>query len=270
MPTAVPIRLAAAVCAAAALSLLVLLGVAAPAQGALGDRPLAKGARGADVKALQSLLSEAGFKSRADGVFGAGTRRAVIRLERELGLRPDGRVTAADVRRIRTALQPAKTPGGFSYSSEREATTRPRAVSAQEAPGAKAVLTEDGLAIPPADAPPAVKQIIAAGNKIATKPYRYGGGHGKWEDSAYDCSGSVSYALYGARLLKSPMPSGSFESWAEPGEGKWVTIYANAGHMYMEVAGLRFDTSGRRKTGSRWQRDPRPTQSYRIRHPEGL
>ena len=178
-------------------------------------------------------------------------------------------MTAGDIRRIRTALEPAKTPGGFSYGSE-DAKTAPRAASAEEAPGAKAVLGADGLAIAPADAPPAVKQIIAAGNKIATKPYRYGGGHGKWEDSAYDCSGSVSYALYGARLLKSPMPSGSFESWAEPGKGEWVTIYANPGHMYMEVAGLRFDTSGRRKTGSRWQRDPRPTQSYRIRHPDGL
>jgi cell wall-associated NlpC family hydrolase len=260
VPTAVPIRLAAAVCAAA-LSALVLLGVAAPAQADLGDRPLAKGARGADVKALQRLLHQAGFASKADGVFGAGTRRAVVRLERELGLRVDGRVTARDIRRIRT---------GFSYTSEREASARPRAVSAQQAAGAKAVLTEDGLAIPPADAPEQVKKVIAAANEIAHKPYRYGGGHGKWKDTGYDCSGSVSYALHGGGLLDASMPSGGFTSWGEAGEGEWITIYANGGHMYMVVAGLRFDTSGRGKTGSRWQRDDRSPSGFTVRHPEGL
>ena len=107
----------------------------------------------------------------------------------------------------------------------------------------------------PADAPAAVKAVIAAGNRIATKPYKYGGGHARWEDSGYDCSGSVSYALHGGGLLSSSMPSGGFTSWGASGQGRWITIYANSGHMYMVVAGLRFDTSG--ASPSRWQSDMR-------------
>ena len=253
---------------AAVLSALVL-GPAA-AQADLGDRPLAKGARGSDVKALQQLLRQAGFASKADGVFGHGTRRAVLRLERELGLRRDGRITSSDLRMIRKALAPSKSAGGFSYTSDTEAKARPRAVSAQQAEGSKAILTEDGLAIPPANAPEEVKKVIAAANEIAHKPYRYGGGHGKWEDSGYDCSGSVSYALHGGGLLERSMPSGGFTSWGEAGEGEWITTYANGGHMYMVVAGLRFDTSGRGKTGSRWQKDDRSPSGFTVRHPEGF
>ena len=138
------------------------------------------------------------------------------------------------------------------------------------APGAKATVGRDGLAVAPADAPPVIKEIIAAGNRIATMPYRYGGGHGKWEDTGYDCSGSVSYALHGAGLLEQSMPSGGFTDWGDAGPGQWVTIYANGGHMYMVVAGLRFDTSGRSKAGTRWQADMRSAGGYSVRHPAGL
>ncbi len=135
---------------------------------------------------------------------------------------------------------------------------------------ANAKLTKDGLAIPPADAPQEVKDVIEAANRIAHKPYRYGGGHGKWEDSGYDCSGSVSYALHGGDLLDSPMPSGSFTSWGEAGKGEWITIYTHGGHIYMVVAGLRFDTSGRGETGSRWQKAMRSPSGFTVRHPKGL
>ena len=264
-----PVAVARWLVAASAAALLMFFAFVAPptAQAALGDRTLSKGARGADVKELQGLLSKAGFRTKRDGVFGRGTARTVRRLERELGIRVDGVVTRVDIQRIRRALAPSSGSGGFSFGEQK---ARARTVSGQEAPGEKAVLTEDGLAIPPAGAPEAVKKVIAAGNEIAKTPYRYGGGHGRWKDTAYDCSGSVSYALYGARLVSSPMASGGFMQWAEKGPGRWITIYANSGHMYMVVAGLRFDTSGRRKNGTRWQRDPRPTQSYAIRHPEGL
>ena len=122
----------------------------------------------------------------------------------------------------------------------------------------------------PAGAPPQVQQIIAAGNEIASKPYKYGGGHGKWDDSGYDCSGSVSYALHGAGLLDEALPSGSFVDWGDPGPGQWVTIYANGGHMYMVVAGLRFDTSGRSNHNTRWQSEQRSSDGYTVRHPPGL
>lgn len=151
-------------------------------------------------------------------------------------------------------------------------TTEPDPIVSTPAPaGSVATIDAKGRAIAPADAPKKVKQIIAAGNKIAFKPYIYGGGHRSWRSKGYDCSGSVSYALRGAKLLKSPLASGDFFGWGEAGEGSWVTIYTKSSHMYMVVAGLRFDTSGRKgKKGSRWQTDMRPTKGFKVRHPEGL
>ena len=236
--------------------------VAAPAEA----RTLTQGQRGKDVRALQQLLRQAGFPAKVDGVFGRGTYRTLRRLERELALTIDGRLTAAELRRIELALRPAGGTGGFST----ESMNRPRAVSAQTTEGAQAELTEDGLAIPPANAPEAVKKVIAAGNEIATTPYRYGGGHGKWQDTGYDCSGSVSYALHGAGLLETAMPSGNFATWGDPGPGQWVTIFANGGHMYAVIAGLRFDTSGRSSAGTRWQAEMRSGKGYVVRHPTGL
>jgi peptidoglycan hydrolase-like protein with peptidoglycan-binding domain len=226
--------------------------------------------RGADVRDLQKLLRRAGFQPRIDGVYGRSTWRTWRRLERELGLPVDGIASRAEIRRLQAALEPADGTGGATFDNA-ESKPKPRALSAQEVPGDKAELTKDGLAVAPANAPQEVKDIIAAANRIAKMPYRYGGGHGKWEDTGYDCSGSVSYALRGAKLLKAPMPSGSFTSWGESGPGEWVTIYANGGHMFMTVAGLRFDTGyGRSATGSRWSAKKRPSSGYAVRHPEGL
>jgi hypothetical protein len=134
----------------------------------------------------------------------------------------------------------------------------------------KATALPNGVALPPLEAPEEVKQIIEAGNAIARSPYLWGGGHGKWLDKGYDCSGSVSFALAAAGLLSGPLASGPLMSWGKPGRGKWVTIYANQGHVFMEVAGIRFDTSGQRVSGSRWQNAMRPTGGFVARHPEGL
>jgi cell wall-associated NlpC family hydrolase len=128
----------------------------------------------------------------------------------------------------------------------------------------------NGIALPPLEAPEAVRQIIEAGNVIARSPYLWGGGHGKWVDKGYDCSGSVSFALAAAGLLDAPLASGPLMSWGGPGPGKWVTIYTNPGHVFMVVAGIRFDTSGQRVTGSRWQNDMRSTAGFVARHPAGL
>jgi cell wall-associated NlpC family hydrolase len=133
-----------------------------------------------------------------------------------------------------------------------------------------AIALGNGVALPPLEAPEAVKQIIEAGNGIARTPYLWGGGHGKWQDTGYDCSGSVSFALAAAGLLNSPLASGPLMSWGEAGKGKWVTIYANAGHVFLVVAGIRFDTSAQRVTGSRWINDPRSTAGFVARHPAGL
>jgi hypothetical protein len=134
----------------------------------------------------------------------------------------------------------------------------------------EAYLTADGVAVAPASAPDEVKAIIEAGNAIATKPYKYGGGHGRWNDTGYDCSGSISYVLHAAGLLDTALDSTDFMSWGERGRGTWVTIRTNPSHAYMIVAGLRFDTSARRQTGSRWTEEMRSARGYRGRHPDGL
>src|SRR5207237_7586865 len=118
--------------------------------------------------------------------------------------------------------------------------------------------------------PPAVAQVMAAGNAIATLPYLYGGGHGSFHANAYDCSGSVSYALAAAGLVTSPLDSTAFESWGEPGPGRWITVYANPGHAFMVVAGWRFDTGALAADGTRWSRALRSTAGFGPRPPPGL
>jgi cell wall-associated NlpC family hydrolase len=134
----------------------------------------------------------------------------------------------------------------------------------------EATALPNGIALPPLEAPEAVRQMIEAGNVIARSPYLWGGGHGKWIDKGYDCSGSVSFVLAAAGYLEAPLASGPLMSWGESGPGKWVTIYSHEGHVWMVVAGVRFDTSGARETGSRWQNDTRSTAGFVARHPPGL
>jgi hypothetical protein len=136
-------------------------------------------------------------------------------------------------------------------------------------------LTPGGLATIPPSAPANVAYIINAANQVARKPYVYGGGHGRlagetFVDNAYDCSGSVSFALAAADLVDRPMDSTALGHYGRAGRGRWVTIYANAGHAFMTVAGLRFDTSGRAEGGSRWQANARTVSGFTARHPPGL
>jgi hypothetical protein len=137
----------------------------------------------------------------------------------------------------------------------------------------------NGRVIAPASAPTRVKRVIAAANRIVEKPYRYGGGHTPFRkgllDSGYDCSGAVSYALFGGRFLRSPLPSGAMMGWGDAGPGQWITVYAHGGHAYLVVAGLRFDTSLRDPdapgplTGPRWSRTLRESAAFVARHPAG-
>ena len=138
-------------------------------------------------------------------------------------------------------------------------------------PTPKARLLSNGMLIPPKSAPARVKSVIAAANKIRTKPYIYGGGHGKWWDRGYDCSGSVSYALHGGDFIDSPLPSGPMASWGSAGKGRWITVYANSGHAYALIAGYRWDTSGdgAGETGPRWHPDVRTSAGFIARHPLG-
>lgn len=152
----------------------------------------------------------------------------------------------------------------------------PRSEEAEAAEGADtaeptAATLVGGRAIAPATAPPAVKRVIAAANRIRTTPYVWGGGHSRWSDRGYDCSGAVSFALHGGGLLESPLTSGSFATWGTPGPGRWITIYANRKHVYAVVAGLRWDTGGNPAdtTGPRWHAEPPYPKGYAVRHPVG-
>jgi peptidoglycan hydrolase-like protein with peptidoglycan-binding domain len=264
---------------------------------------LKRGARGAAVVKVQRWLNQP-----ADGIFGRSTRAAVKRFQRRRGLTADGVVgpaTWAALRRGHRAAQRRTSSASAPVRSRGAAVRRLQSALGIAAdgvfgPATKAAvkrfqrsrgLTADGIVGPAtwaalghsgvrtvlkrgrlrsAGMPQRVRAIIAAGDRIAGMPYKYGGGHGQWEDSGYDCSGSVSYALHGAGLLDSALTSGGFMSWGAPGKGRWVTIYANPGHVYMVVAGRRFDTSGRDESGSRWQSRSRSTAGYTVRHPPGL
>ena len=136
----------------------------------------------------------------------------------------------------------------------------------------------DGRVLAPASAPRKVKRVIEAANRLVEKPYIYGGGHKPFSsllDRGYDCSGAVSYALYGGRFLRSPLPSGALMDWGRDGPGRWITVYAHGGHAYVVVAGLRFDTSMRDadapgpRTGPRWSRTLRKSKAFVARHPRG-
>jgi hypothetical protein len=265
---------------------------------------LKKGDRGPKVAKVQRWLNQPD-----DGVFGPATKAAVKRFQRRQGLTPDGVVGPATwaalrrghraAKRRSTAASPrVRSRGGSVRSLQRrlgvtadgvfgpatEAAVkrfqRRRGLTADGivGPATWAALGRPGVSTvlkrrtprPAAGGPATVRSIIAAANRIADKPYKYGGGHGTWNDTGYDCSGSVSYALHGAGLLDSALTSGGFMSWGEPGEGRWVTIYANPGHVYMVVNGRRFDTTGRDESGSRWQARSRSSAGYTVRHPPGL
>ncbi len=150
--------------------------------------------------------------------------------------------------------------GTKAESSKRNATV----------PGSKAKL-KNGRAIPPEAAPPRVRKVIRAANKIRNKPYRYGGGHASFRDSGYDCSGAVSYALRGGKLLRSPLDSNGLAGWGKRGKGKWITVYGASSHAYMVVAGLRFDTAMTSGDGPSWSKSLRSvSENYKKRHKGNL
>lgn len=198
----------------------------------------ASSAQGGGITSLQRKLGIG-----ADGVFGPQTESAVKRYQRAHGLTSDGIVGP----QTRASLGMGSGP----------VLKRKSAHTANAGGGGGGDSS-------------VVQRVIAAGNQIASTPYVYGGGHGSFQSSGYDCSGSVSYALHGGGLLSAPMDSSALESYGAPGPGRHITIYANAGHVYMTVDGRRFDTSARSQTGSRWSSELRSNGGYTVRHPVGL
>jgi cell wall-associated NlpC family hydrolase len=195
-------------------------------------------------------------------------------------------VPAASVQRHRAAGSPsvageaAVAPGAPSDAEVRKELGEEEKVKAQERAAQQRALTPvaggfsvggNGTIPIPANVPEAVQRVVAGGNAIADFPYIWGGGHGSFIANGYDCSGSVSYALAAGGLLGAPLVSGDLANWGEPGPGRWITIYANAGHTFMDVDGVWFDTAGRSGPyASRWLVSTPPLAGYAVRHPPGL
>jgi cell wall-associated NlpC family hydrolase len=250
--------------------LLLALLAPLPVAGCGQDHPAGGSdkASSGDVVLTPEAAAEARKQARQDK-RAPGSRPQVVQLEGAGSAPAGGPATAGD----------APSPGAASdaevraelKSARRELRSFKSHLSntafLQE--GSRAKVLSDGTAVAPRDAPEAVKRVMLAGNEIAKFPYKWGGGHGAWRDTGYDCSGSVSFALAGAGLLGGPLTSGSFAAWGDPGPGDWITIYANNGHVFMLVAGLRFDTSGRGRAGTRWQPAARPAGGFAIRHVPG-
>ena len=187
---------------------------------------------GSGVRSLQRRIGVP-----ADGVFGPATEAALKRWQAAHGLVPDGIAGPQTREKLGLGSGPVLKRGGGGSGGRRAGR---------------------------------VERIVRAANRIARAPYKYGGGHGTYHDSGYDCSGSISYALHFAGLLRTPRDSSGFMSYGLPGRGRRVTIYANAGHAFMTVDGRRFDTSAIRETGSRWTSRARSSSGYVVRHPRGL
>ena len=252
----------------------------------LGQRVLTEGMTGHDVRVLQQYLGFSGFPTSIDGQFGPTTLKHVLQFEKRYGLAPNGIVNSVFVTKIRAlvadregtqAVSDSTTSGGVSFAPAAPTIpvgttgTTGATISTTPPPGEQATLI-DGLAVAPQSAPQVVQDVIAAANQIAFKPYIYGGGHGSWNSAGYDCSGSTSYALHGGGLLSQTEDSTEFESYGTAGPGQWMTLWANGGHVYMEIAGLWFDTAAQSSSNNndRWSTTRVDSPSgYVERHPTG-
>ncbi len=247
-----------------------LHGMLFPGGEPLGQRTLQQGMTGADVKLLQHDLTITGYPTSVDGRFGAATKHSVVYFQRDNDLPSSGVVTYADALDLRQMVAIVAVHGRFKGFGP----------AYWDTPPGVSTINPDGTATAPYGAPLQVQEMIAAANEIIHTPYVYGGGHGSWNSYGYDCSGAVSYALHGANLLSSPEDSTSLESYGEPGPGKWVTIYADASHTFIAIAGRAFDTADYggpnipAGTGPRWRSNPTGNLAdggdFVVRHPAGL
>ena len=260
---------------------------ATPSQGAGSADPPGQSSTGSGSGADPSGTTGAGGTGDASGGPGAGGSGAGGGVAREVADPEESKsfplpasTRHASATAPRTVGEAAVAPGAPSDAEIKKELGEEEHYKAQEkaiqhraltpVPGGSSVGGNGTIPIP-ANVPAVVQRVIAGGNAIADFPYIWGGGHGSFVANGYDCSGSVSYALAAGGLLGAPLVSGDLANWGEPGPGRWITIYANAGHTFMDVDGVWFDTAGRSGPyASRWLLSTPPLAGYAVRHPPGL
>jgi cell wall-associated NlpC family hydrolase len=274
-------------CALLAVLLLSALALATAAPGA-GATPSGDGAGASSsssasdsqASALGSLLAALGAARAEHAVDAIGHGFVLMEAQKRIDAteRKLAREAAAEPDPTPAVTEEVKDPSEMPPASAgTNGTTVPHSGDGEELfahtrgnSGSTAILLS-GIALAPPDAPEAVQKVINNANMIVGRPYVWGGGHASFYSYGYDCSGSVSFALFGGGLIPEPLTSGALEGWGEAGPGKWITVYANAGHTFMEIAGLRWDTVGdARGTGPRWHLMPTSTAGFVARHPPGL
>jgi cell wall-associated NlpC family hydrolase len=222
-----------------------------------------------------SVLAAIAATTNADEAIGAlGDGLALIQVRGRIDARAEATRASSPARRIPSdpAKMPPASAGSNGTAIQRHSAADDEKIFAHRPAGGdgSTSILLTGIALPPPDAPPAVKGVIDNANTIVGRPYIWGGGHGSFYSYGYDCSGSVSFALFGGGLIPRPLASGDLESWGAPGPGKWITVYANAGHTFAEIAGLRWDTVGDAQgTGPRWHLAPASAAGFVARHPPG-
>jgi cell wall-associated NlpC family hydrolase len=233
---------------------------------------------------LQTMIALAGASGGDQAVTAVSDSLALLHAQREVASRPASRPgtgasaaeadlpTAEEIAADPTLLPPASAGSNGTHVPHSSSLGRDEIFAHRRGDhdGSSAILLT-GVALAPPDAPATVANVINNANMIVGRPYVWGGGHGSFYDDSYDCSGAVSFALFGGGLIPRPLTSGDLMRWGEPGPGKWITVYANAGHTYAEIAGLRFDTVGAEQgSGPRWHLATMPGDGFVARHPPGL
>jgi cell wall-associated NlpC family hydrolase len=265
-----------------ALSLLPLCASASADSGAHGGSPLDRDGFG--MLGHTVLTALATTTNADDAIDALGDSLALMEARSKIAASAE-----AEAREPQPAPAAQPEPAASSNptslapaSAGSNGTTDPNAASASgdkifaharasSAPGVSNAILLTGIALAPPDAPEAVKGVINNANAIVGRPYVWGGGHASFYSYGYDCSGAVSFALFGGGLIPEPLTSTGLESWGAPGPGKWITIYANAEHTFAEIAGLRWDTVGDAQgTGPRWHLAPNSHAGFVVRHPPGL
>ncbi len=235
---------------------------------------------GPTVAMLQVTIALIGASGGNQAVNAIGDSLALVEASRQVEARPAAAParkqaalpSAEEIAADPSVLPPASAGSNGTHVPHASNLSREEIFAHRRGgdPGSTAILLT-GVALAPPDAPEAVQGAINAANTIVGRPYVWGGGHASFYDDSYDCSGSVSFALFGGGLIPRPLASGDLMRWGEAGPGKWITVYANPGHTFVEIAGLRFDTVGDEQgSGPRWHLATSDTSGFVARHPPGL